>query len=130
MPKMLAINIGFVTNSSSMVYHFPKSLLNDPKVKTFLDAFEVADGFVGEDLWHRGLCATFAVTKEQKQEADAKLNQPGYEDYRPPGIDLSDDTVTVIYGDEHPGMASIICSMLKEAAERAGIKDYGGSEYN
>lgn len=130
MPKMIGINIGFVTNSSSMVYHFPKSLLDDPQVKTFLEAFEAVDGFVGDDLWSRRDCATFAVTRDQKKEANDKLHQDGYEEYHPPGIDMSEETVTVIYGDEHPGLASTICQMLKDAAERHGINDYGGSEYN
>lgn len=130
MPKIIGINIGFVTNSSSMVYHFPKSLLDDPQVKAFLVAFEAEAGFVGSDMWNRSECATFAVTREQKEAAQADLNREGYEDYRPPGIDLDDETVTVIYGDEHPGLASMICQMLKDAAGRAGVKDYGGSDYN
>lgn len=128
MPKVIGISVGFVTNSSSMVYHFPRKLLEDPTIQTFLKAFEVEEGFIGSDLWHRGECGTFAVTQSQKEQVVKLLGETEY--CRPPAIDMDPDTVVVIYGDEYPGMASTISGMLRAAAERLGIRDFGGDEYN
>ena len=68
MPKQISVNIGFVTNSSSVVHHFPRELLEHPKVKAFIEKFELQDGFVGEDLWNRDACSSFLVDADQKAE--------------------------------------------------------------
>jgi hypothetical protein len=129
MALRLSINIGFITNSSSVVHHFPRELFNDVRVKAFLDAFEVHGGFVGTDLWHRGECATVAMTKEQKEEAVRKLHGDGYEEYNPPGITTTDDSVVIIYGDEHQSLAMSLAGLLKSVAEELGIPT-GGQDYN
>jgi hypothetical protein len=127
---MIGINIGFVTNSSSVVYHFPRSLLQEPSIKAFLDAFDLHQGFVGSDLWHRGECATIAMTKEQKQEAQKQLRHSDYGEYsRTPGINTEDDSVVLIYGDEYESVASILANLLKGAAEKFGITVHS-DDYN
>jgi hypothetical protein len=131
MPLMIGINVGFITNSSSCVYHFPKSLLEDPQIKAFLTAFECEDGFVGDNLWHRGQCGTLAITREQKEEAQRQLQSPEYEGSYAPSIDVTnDDQLVVIYGDEYQDLANIIFGMLRSTCERLGIQYYGGEEYN
>lgn len=138
MALRLSINIGFVTNSSSVVHHFPKELLNDPTVKAFIEAFELSRGFVGEDLWHRGACGTFAVTKEQKAEVQAKLQSINEgrdaDDYtvNVPGIAMDDDSVVLIYGDEYSSIASSLSGLMMEAAKKLGMENAigGGVDYN
>lgn len=130
MPILLHINIGFVTNSSSMVYHFPRALLEDAQVQTFLKAFEIEDGFIGAELWARNECGTFAVTREQKVEVQKRLTTTDYG--TPPSIDIEDDSsVVVIYGDEHRDIAAILSKLLEDTAQRLGIRHgVGGVEYN
>lgn len=134
MPLQLGINIGFVTNSSSMVYHVPKAVLEDPNIKAFLQAFELEEGFVGSDLWSRDTCETFAVTKEQKLEARKKLDEywddPEFS-IRTPAIDVEDDsTVVLIFGDEYPGVVSSLLGLLREVLEKDGGRGLFGDEYN
>jgi len=122
MPLMIGINIGFVTNSSSVVYHFPRSLLQEPSIKAFLDAFDLHQGFVGSDLWHRNECATIAMTKEQKQETKKQLHHSDYGEYsRLPSIDTEDDSVVLVYGDEYESVASMLARLLSDTAEKFGI---------
>lgn len=127
MPKMLGLNIGFITNSSSAVYHFPRSLLAHPKVKKFIETFELSDGFVGSDLWRRDTCTTIAMTREQKKEASAKLADSEY--CTPPAIDVDDDSVLIIYGDEYESIARSLASVMEEVA-RAENLFVGGQDYN
>jgi hypothetical protein len=133
MPKQISINIGFVTNSSSVVHHFPKELLQHPKIVAFLKAFEIDEGFVGSDLWHRGECATFAVTKEQKEAARSQLQNT---DYGPgPAIDVDGDDFVVIYGDEHRSITATLLDVIGDAlAEQHGGDRWdhirGGEDYN
>lgn len=134
MALRLGINIGFVTNSSSVVYHFPTEVLQDPTVQAFLNAFEISGGFVGAEMWNRGSCASFAVTREQKEELNSKFNsindgeESSYSNL--PQAPLEDDTVTLVYGDEYMSMASSLAHLLQEAAERMGIKNVGRRDYN
>jgi len=128
---MLGINIGFITNSSSVVYHFPRALLEHEDIKAFLTAFDLHGGFVGSDLWHRGECASIAMTKEQKLEVNDKLNGSGASEYcSAPGINTEDDSVVIIYGDEYTSIASSLASLLKDTAQKLGLGDYYGSDYN
>lgn len=129
MPKMIGVNIGFVTNSSSVVYHFPAEVLSHPDVKAFIEALEIRDGFVGEDLWNRGLCETFAVTKEQKAKVARELQDSEY--CRGPAINVDSNEVVVIYGDEYPGLAMTLASLLQEAVKAAGLGErVFGDDYN
>lgn len=114
MPKMLGINIGFVTNSSSVVYHFPRELLAHPDIAKFIAAFELDSGFVGEDLWRRDICSTIAMTKEQKAEVDRKMRESDYG--TTPAINVEDDSVVIIYGDEYESIASTLAHMLQRLA--------------
>lgn len=123
---LLGINVGFVTNSSSMVHHFPRQLLDDPKVKAFLEAFGVEHGVVGDNLWHRGACTTIAITKEQKQEVVRAFAE---EEYSHPHIDVNSDEVVVIYGDEYTSVANTLAHMLSELCRERDLP-YGGDEYN
>lgn len=133
MPKLIGINIGFITNSSSMVHHFPKKLLEDPAVKAFLSAFECEDGFIGDDLWHRGQCGSFAVTREQKEKIQHELTNNEYGAHGPSIAVDDDEQIVVVYGDEHPDLAMQISRMLAETAVRMGLRKEswgGGQEYN
>jgi hypothetical protein len=81
------------------------------------------------------MCATFAVTKEQKEEARRKLeaiNDPGEEPTYSniPGVPLDDDIVTVIYGDEYQSLASSLVDLLRQAAEKMVIKNLSHDNYN
>ena len=129
MPRLLHINIGFVTNSSSVVYHFPKALLENKTIQAFLKAFEVDSGFIGRDLWSRNTCGTLALTREQKLEVQRQLNETEYG--TPPGIDVNDDsTFVMVYGDEHRDIASILIHMLTDLAEKELGVHIFGQDYN
>lgn len=120
MPKMLSVNIGFVTNSSSVVYHFPRALLADEKIKAFITAFEIDGGYVGEEMWNRSTCSTFAVTREQKALAAKRLADTEYGGAPP--IDVEDeDSVVVIYGDEYRNITSILGGMLGDLCRERGF---------
>lgn len=122
--KRLIINIGFVTNSSSVVHHFPSELLKHPKVAAFMQAFEIDGGFVGDDLWHRGECATVAVTKEQKEEAHKQLTETDYG--RGPSIDIEGDNFVIIYGDEHQSIAHMLVDLIGEVL----VEQHGGDSWD
>lgn len=129
MPKRIGINIGFITNSSSAVHHFPKALLEDPAIRHFLTALEVEDGFVGSDMWSRDACTSLLITKEQKEEALQKLADTEYGG-APPFLDMSDDSVIVIFGDEGHGICYQISKLFDEACERLKISPGNRDEYN
>jgi len=126
MPKQISISVGFVTNSSSVVHHFPRELLDHPKVKAFIEKFELQDGFVGEDLWHRAQCGSFLVTPDQKAEVARSFsgdNDISDDDYQctGPAVDTDPGQVVLIYGDEYESIARSLCSLLIEAlCEKTG----------
>lgn len=131
----LSMTIGFITNSSSAIHHFPREVLDHPRVKGFLEAFEITGGFIGEDLWSRSHCTTVAITKEQKEEVQRRLNASEYTEYaRAPAVDVDSDEIVVIYGDEYQSIASSLADLCAEAlADIHGGKawDYRyKSEYN
>lgn len=133
MALRLGINTGFVTNSSSVVYHFPTEVLQDPMVQAFLRSFEVSGGFVGSEMWHRGACASFAVTREQKEELNQKFNSINEEEEtytNVPQAPLDEGTVTLVYGDEYTSLASTLSHLLQEAAKRMGITNIPHESYN
>jgi hypothetical protein len=129
MPLLLSINTSFITNSSSAVHHFPRELLNDPSIRAFIAAFELDGGVIGSDMWSRDLCTTVAMTPEQKQEVLSKL-VTGSEYCSPPSIQTDDDTILIIYGDEHTSVASSLARLMESVAEKLGIKLQGSQEYN
>lgn len=135
--KRISISTGFVTNSSSIVQHFDKTLLLDPDVKAFLDAYDLHEGRCSENIWYRSQAASFLVTKEQKELARRQftgdLNPFTDEEWECNGplIDPNkDDEVVVCYGDEYTSFAHTLCELIKAAAERAGKGDLGGNEYH
>lgn len=124
--KKLAINTGYTTNSSSRVVHIPKEKLEHPDVQALLEAYEVEDGYVGDNLWHREACETLAITEEQKREARDKLQNHGFshEPSRMPTIDVNDeDKAVLIYGDEYNGIVQKILGIISE-------RTLPGAEYN
>ena len=128
MSMRLVINVGFITNSSSVIHWFPKEILNDEDVQAFLKAYQLEDGYVGEDLWYRSACGSFLRTKEQYEEATAKLNDAEYSSAPTVGP-VDGSHVAVIYGDEHQTIFMELSHLLSTAAERMGLAD-GGTEYN
>lgn len=107
----LSINIGFITNSSFAVHHFPKQLLEYPAVRSFLEVYEISRGFVGPDLDDRANCSTVAMTKDQKQKVGKD---------RLPYVDLEPEGVLVIYGDEYESVARELAELMRQAAEAMG----------
>ena len=128
MPLRIGINLGFVTNSSSVIHHFPVQLLQHPDVKAFIEAFEISKGFVGSDLWHRGMCATFAVTKEQKEAVRQQLTESEYG--RNVEVSIDDDSVVLIYGDEYRSIASSLVHLMGATAQKMNIQCGPSQEYN
>lgn len=108
--KQISINIGFVTNSSSVVHHFPKELLEHPKIKVFLEKFEIQNGFVSDKLDCRELCASFLVTTEQKEEAIKFISENDDVDFK---IDLDQNKFVLIFGDEYSTIVSQLCFLLR-----------------
>jgi hypothetical protein len=118
----LSMNIGFVTNSSFMVHHFPAQVLSNPKVAAFIKAFEIANGYVGEDLLNRSMAGTVAITQTQKESVRNQLtilNEPNVET----------DDVVITYGDEYDSVARSLAELMQEAAEDLGISCYS-DEYH
>ncbi len=131
MPYQIGANVGFVTNSSSMVYHFPKTLLEHEGVKAMMAAFEFTDGFVGSDMWSRNRCGSVAIHREDKLAIQAGLQEMNEEDTNPgPTISVDDDTTfVVVFGDEHTDLAHVFARMLQEIAKDLGIV-VSGNDYN
>ncbi len=130
MPRFISINVGFVTNSSSVVYHFPKEILEHPDVAAFLSKMSIEDGFVGSDMWDRYRCESFAVTKTQKEAVRSDmLHGSGSEYCTGAGINTDTDEVIVVFGDEYPGVAMTLCEIISKAMNRED--HYGsGQSYN
>ncbi len=128
MVMQISANFGFVTNSSSMVYHFPRRFLDNPEVKTFVETYELQNGFVGSDLWHREFCSSIAVSKEQKLQLQKELIDNEY-DITGPDIDVESDDVVIIYGDEYQTITSALASLMCKVAEAEGAYIHG-TEYN
>ena len=102
-----------ITASSSMVHNFPRALLEHPAVKEFMNVF-VPVGFVGKDLG-RSACTTIAITQEQKLQFKKMSEQVGYETNI--HVDMSEDSVFVMYGDEYSSVAEELMRLVHQAAE-------------
>ena len=120
----MSINVGFITNSSSVIYHFPAEALNHPKIKSIIDAFEIKEGFVGKDLWDRSECASIAVTKEQKKKVQEELNSLDW--HSGPSVNVDSDEIIIIYGDEYDSLAMFLASALTEIYPN----NYSTMDYN
>lgn len=118
--RFLSVNIGYITNSSSCVHHFPRAVWEDAQVQAWIKTYELQAGYVGEYLWSRQSCSSVLVTKEQKEQALAQLRAEEYSEYGP-AIDTEDDSVVVIYGDEYHDTTHILCELLSSTAERLGF---------
>lgn len=125
MPKRVSITTGFVTNSSSVIHHFPNELLSHPKIAAFLKAFEIEDGFIGEDLWDRSACTSVAITKEQKQEVLQKLQNEEFATSHPV-IDVDADKFVVIFGDEYRSIANMLTDLIGEVL----VEQHGGDRWD
>lgn len=129
MAYRISINSGFITNSSSVVHYFDKKLLDHPKVAAFMEAYEIGEGFVGDDLWYRSQCDSILISKASKERAIENLNSSNYADYAP-SINSGGDEVIIIYGDEYDSLAQDFAHLLEQVAEEQGGGSYGSSEYN
>jgi hypothetical protein len=130
MARRVTVNVGFITNSSSCVYYFPKEVLNDPEVQAFIRAHDLESGYIGSDLWNRGACSSFLVTKEQKEAAkrilrtyDEEYTGAEYESGASKAIDPDNDGAYVLYGDEYSDTTHILCGILSNALSRLNGAD-------
>lgn len=131
MARRVTVNIGFITNSSSCVYYFPKEVLADPQVKSFMEAHELTQGYLGDDLWYRSSCASLLVSEEQKEKAKGILRSYDPDDASLPEssvskvIDPKSDGVYILYGDEYSDTTHILCRLMSGAlAKLQGQKDH------
>lgn len=122
----ITVNIGFITNSSSVVFHFPKELLEFPKVKTFMEKYGIIDGFVGYDLWSRQSCSSLLVNQQQFQEANVQFQDAEYKIYAPA---IDDTKAAIIYGDEYETITSELAKIIEECAKENNIS-VSSSSYN
>lgn len=129
----ITIGSGFITNSSSVVHYFDKSLLEDPEVAAFIKAYDLQDGIIGKEMYSRSGCSSFLPTRELKEEArrrfNAAMDDYGVESHIDFGAN-EDNVVTLVYGDEYYSFASILCKLLSEAADRKGSGDLGSNEFH
>ena len=119
MPKRISVNVGFIPNSSSCIYYFPKEVLEDQEVKDFILKYELDGGWVGSNLWYRSECDSFLVSKDQKEEALHELVSEEYGGDRvKTAINPEDDGVYVIFGDEYHSTVHVLNGILKKALDR------------
>lgn len=125
----IGMNIGFITNSSSVVHHIPKALFEHPKMQAFLQAYGGEGGFVGDEIWNRSQCGTLAITQEQKSELKHQFESNGYGS--PVTVDPNNESeVILVYGDEYEDLAYMIHQMLRQVSEEVGQPLGYGWEYN
>lgn len=124
--KQLTVNIGFITNSSSQIHWYPKEVLNHPDVKAFVEAYGIKEGYIGEDLWHRGGCSSFLTTPEQIAEAQRELTN---ENCSSPLLSKGEDKIVVIYGDEYSNLTQELAYILDKVCRDQKLK-YEADEYN
>lgn len=129
MAKRLIINMGFITNSSSAIHWFPKEMLEEPEVKTFMEAYGLREGYVGGNLWNRGDCESILITPEQKRQAREELNNTDYSSGTGDQIGTDDNQFVVIYGDEYESVTSELAHLLSEIANRKHLA-HSSTDYN
>jgi hypothetical protein len=126
--KRVTINIGFITNSSSVVYWIPRQVLEDADVAAFIAKYELQDGYVGDEIWSRSQCGSFAVTREQRDQINRELCNSEYRS-ADPMYNVDEDNVVAVYGDEYDDISSELAALLRNAAERMGLP-VGRVDYN
>lgn len=125
------LSIGHTANSSSRVVHVPQRLLEDhPDIRAFMEAYDLHEGLVGEDLWGRSTCDSVLLTREQKQEAKEALYSHEYSqpDRLPDFAVDDDDQAVIVYGDEYQGVGQILLRMIRERYDEIG--HLPGQQYN
>jgi hypothetical protein len=127
--KRVTINIGFITNSSSVVYWIPRQVLEDAQVAAFISKYELQDGYIGDELWSRGSCGSFAVTREQRERINRELTDTEYRNSKEPVFNVDEDNVVAVYGDEYSDISMELAHLLRNAAERMGLP-VGRIDYN
>ena len=124
--KRLSINVGHITNSSSCVYSFPKALLEDEEVQTFLKAYD----FWGKDYIGRHV-GRGAKTLTQTEEGWATVQAEFAEDFYGGSPHLGEKgDLLIISGDdgyEDPPFIETVLSVFMKASERLDL-DYGEVE--
>lgn len=128
---IISANVGFVTNSSSVIYHFPKEILEDEEVKKFIEDYGLEHGFVGNDLWHRDGCTTLALTKDQKHYVNLGLKGDNEDDYSFYNVSVNEesDEIVLIYGDEYESIVHTLARLMKDVANRKKIS-FTSTDYN
>lgn len=111
--KRLAINVGFITNSSSCVYCFPQEILDDPEVSGFLNAYGFTQDIVGAG--HRG-SITFVQTEKGWNDFDENFRNVNDGYYQTPG---EPGDVLVMVGDESPDTKPFVQQILEFLRMRA-----------
>lgn len=131
MALQIGMNIGFITNSSSVVHHVPREIFDHPEIQAFLKAYEADTGFVGSDMWHRGECGSLAVTREQKLDVKNQFEHNCYDAHPPTNVNPEDDSeVILVYGDEHEDLAYMLAEMLRDVSEKMGKPMGYGRDFN
>lgn len=124
-PHQITTTQGFITNSSSAIYHFDERVLEHPKVKAFIENYEIGKGYVGSNLWYRSECDTFAITTEQKQAVKKELES---EEYYRETVETNSGPI-VVFGDEYQELTYILGHVMRDASNELGL-NYSQSEYN
>ena len=123
--KFVSITEGFITNSSSVVHHVPKSIAEHPKVKAFIEKMELDKGYVPRQVWDRRNCDGVIVNEEQVK----RVNDDHGWDCGSINVEIkADDAMVVIYGDEYESAAHTISRIVREVAYELGI-DSGEKDY-
>lgn len=115
MKRVLSIVTGFVTNSSSVIHGFDRAVLQDPRVQALMDAYDVRGGFIGPHLGSRSHCTSLIMTPEQQKEATERFVGLEYGGFNP---GFAEDMVYCIYGDEYESLASELCHIMREVADK------------
>lgn len=115
----ISITSGLITNSSSVVHGFDKRLLENTKVKAFMECYGISEGYVARTIWNRGESCV-VVSDEQKELLKRKFAASEYADEPSPGCiygdhKIEDGEFAVLYGDEYTTVASVLCDLLSEA---------------
>lgn len=134
-PYQISVVQGFITNSSSAIYHFDARVLEHPMVKHFIEAYEIQNGYVGDNLWYRSACDTFAITPEQKAQAQQDLESINAEEWyqeNPASLYFFNQHhpgPIVIYGDEYPELTYHLGELMEQASRELNLP-YSSDEYN
>lgn len=122
--KFLSVNIGHITNSSSVVYSFPKEILDNEEIQFILEAYEIPDNMIGEELWNTYLCHSFVSTEEGWSLLNRRLgdNRTG----NGHGVDIGKKgDVVFVYGDnylERKPWLLLILDVFQRVAKKQNIR--------